>query len=71
MKNITYNDTTITPNGPAYLDHNTQLGCHYTTLASDNEGNEYRLIWVVTDESLLLDADECCDWSKPDYVVAQ
>lgn len=71
MKNITYNDTTITPNGPAYLDHNTQLGCHYTTLASDNKGNEYRLIWVVTDESLLLDADECCDWSKPDYVVAQ
>lgn len=61
----------ITPTGRAYLDHDTKLGCHYTTLATDEMGNEYRLIWLVSDESLLLEADECCDWSQPDYVIPQ
>ena len=71
MDTITHNGITITPNGQAYLDHNTEHGCHYTTLATDEMGNEYRLIWLVSDESLLLEADECCNWSQPDYVIPQ
>lgn len=61
----------ITPNGPAYLDYDTARGTYYTTLATDQAGTEYRLIWLVSDDKLLLEADECCDWSRPDYVIPQ
>jgi len=71
METITHNRKTITPNGQAYLDASTKYGYHYTTLATDETGNEYRLIWLVTDETLMFEADECCDWSQPDYVVPQ
>ena len=68
MTSINYNNTKITPNNQAYLDYDTKHGCHYTTLASDESGQGYRLVWLVNDETLLLEADECCDWSRPDFV---
>ena len=71
MTPIQYEETIITPNGHAYLDNSNKYGFHYTTLATDETGREYRLIWLVTDESLMFEADECCDWLKPDFVVAQ
>lgn len=68
MRLIFYNNTKITPNDQAYLDYDTSHGCYYTTLASDDNGQGYRLIWLVSDESLLLESDECCNWSCPDFV---
>lgn len=69
---ITYNNLTLTDIGNAYLDYDTTRGSYYTVLATDNLGDTYRLIWLVDDVALAIDnADECCDWSQPDYVELQ
>lgn len=65
---IIHNEKQLALTRNAYLDYDTQRGAYYTALVQDSEGNEYRVIWLVSDSALMLDADECCDWSTPDAI---
>lgn len=68
MKTLTFNDILLTLRGNAYLDHDTQRGVHYTTLADDAAGNEYRVYWYVGDEINVFEADDCVCWDNPDEI---
>lgn len=44
----------------------TVLTTWYEALASDNEGNEYRVFWEISNQEAFDSGNEdCCDWNNP------
>lgn len=42
----------------------------YTALAVDEDGNEYRVVWTISDIDAYNNGDEdCCDWNNPAEIL--
>lgn len=45
-------------------------GERYEAMATDDEGNEYFVVWSIADREAHERGDEdCCDWCNPDEIL--
>lgn len=71
---VQHGDKTLTLTQQAYADRDHGLveagSIIYRAIATDAEGNEYRVIWAQYDGFDGDDESDACDWSNPARVDA-
>lgn len=47
---------------PATLNHNCEIGSHYSAIAVDNDGDQYRVVWDITNPDDGAE-EHACNWN--------
>ena len=43
----------------------------YEASATDDNGNEYRIVWAITNNEAFVSGDEdCCNWDEPNEIYS-